>query len=59
MITGTTDAPISPITVACFDAIKTTTPRNDDPEHASRPFDRTRNGFVLGEGRFLKVVNGG
>ena len=39
MIAGATDAPISPITVACFDAIKATTPRNDDPEHASRPFD--------------------
>jgi act minimal PKS ketosynthase (KS/KS alpha) len=50
MITGATDAPISPITVACFDAIKATTPLNDDPEHASRPFDDTRNGFVLGEG---------
>ena len=35
MVAGATDAPISPITVACFDAIKATTPRNDDPEHAS------------------------
>lgn len=43
MIAGATDAPISPITVACFDAIKATTPRNDDPEHASRPFDASRN----------------
>jgi act minimal PKS ketosynthase (KS/KS alpha) len=50
MITGATDAPISPITVACFDAIKATTVHNDDPEHASRPYDRSRNGFVLGEG---------
>lgn len=41
---------ISPITVACFDAIRATTPRNDEPETASRPFDRTRDGFVLGEG---------
>ncbi|GAB7104198.1 beta-ketoacyl-[acyl-carrier-protein] synthase family protein [Streptomyces phaeofaciens JCM 4814] len=56
MITGATDAPISPITVACFDAIKATTPRNDDPEHASRPFDRTRNGFVLGEGCAMFVL---
>ncbi|MDT0264360.1 beta-ketoacyl-[acyl-carrier-protein] synthase family protein [Jatrophihabitans sp. DSM 44399] len=50
MVAGATEAPISPITLACFDAIKATSPRNDDPEHASRPFDRTRNGFVLGEG---------
>jgi act minimal PKS ketosynthase (KS/KS alpha) len=56
MVAGATDAPISPITVACFDAIKATTPRNDDPEHASRPFDRSRNGFVLGEGSAILVL---
>jgi act minimal PKS ketosynthase (KS/KS alpha) len=56
MIAGSADAPISPITLACFDAIKATTPRNDDPEHASRPFDATRNGFVLGEGAAVFVL---
>ncbi|MEV6886942.1 beta-ketoacyl-[acyl-carrier-protein] synthase family protein [Streptomyces sp. NPDC051135] len=56
VISGGTDAPISPITVACFDAIKATTPRNDDPEHASRPFDATRNGLVLGEGAAVLVL---
>lgn len=56
MIAGATEAPISPITMACFDAIKATTPRNDDPEHASRPFDGTRNGFVLGEGSAVFVL---
>lgn len=56
MVAGATDAPISPITLACFDAIKATTPRNDDPEHASRPFDSTRNGFVLGEGSAVFVL---
>ncbi|GHA35732.1 beta-ACP synthase [Streptomyces spiroverticillatus] len=56
MITGATEAPISPITVACFDAIKATSPRNDEPETASRPFDRTRNGFVLGEGAAVLVI---
>jgi act minimal PKS ketosynthase (KS/KS alpha) len=56
MIAGACDAPISPITVACFDAIKATTSRNDDPEHASRPFDGSRNGFVLGEGAAMFVL---
>ncbi|SEG90339.1 act minimal PKS ketosynthase (KS/KS alpha) [Thermomonospora echinospora] len=56
VVAGATDAPISPITLACFDAIKATTPRNDDPEHASRPFDATRNGFVLGEGAAMFVL---
>lgn len=56
MVAGATDAPISPITVACFDAIKATTPRNDDPAGAARPFDRTRNGFVLGEGSAVFVL---
>ncbi|GAA1151638.1 act minimal PKS ketosynthase (KS/KS alpha) [Kitasatospora gansuensis] len=56
VITGASDAPISPITMACFDAIKATTPRYDDPAHASRPFDGTRNGFVLGEGSAVFVL---
>ena len=56
VVAGATDAPISPITLACFDAIKATTPRNDDPATASRPFDGTRNGFVLGEGSAMFVL---
>ncbi|MDJ1134988.1 beta-ketoacyl-[acyl-carrier-protein] synthase family protein [Streptomyces iconiensis] len=56
MVAGATDAPISPITMACFDAIKATTPRRDEPECASRPFDGTRNGFVLGEGSAFFVL---
>ncbi|WP_030622259.1 beta-ketoacyl-[acyl-carrier-protein] synthase family protein [Streptomyces sclerotialus] len=56
MVAGSSDAPISPITMACFDAIKATTPRNDDPGTASRPFDGTRNGFVLGEGAAVFVL---
>ncbi|MCE7081095.1 beta-ketoacyl synthase [Streptomyces sp. ST2-7A] len=56
MVAGATDAPISPITLACFDAIKATTPRNDEPSTASRPFDRSRNGFVLGEGAAVFVL---
>jgi len=56
MWTGAADTPITPIVVACFDAIKATTTHNDDPEHASRPFDGTRNGFVLAEGASMFVL---
>ncbi|MGI5466727.1 beta-ketoacyl-[acyl-carrier-protein] synthase family protein [Streptomyces sp. CA-132043] len=56
VLAGATDAPLSPITSACFDAIKATTPNNDDPAHASRPFDGRRDGFVLGEGAAVLVI---
>lgn len=56
VVCGATDAPISPITVACFDAIKATSANNGDPAHASRPFDRNRDGFVLGEGAAVFVI---
>ena len=56
MVAGATEAPISPISVACFDAIKATSPRNDEAATASRPFDRSRNGFVLGEGSAVLVL---
>lgn len=56
MIAGASDAAISPITVACFDAIKATSSRNDDPSVASRPFENTRDGFVLGEGAAVLIL---
>lgn len=56
VVTGATDAPISPISVACFDAIRATSPNNDDPGHASRPFDLRRDGFVMGEGAAILIV---
>ncbi|MGV9823246.1 beta-ketoacyl-[acyl-carrier-protein] synthase family protein [Nocardia xishanensis] len=56
VVSGGADAPISPLAVACFDAIKATSPRNDDPEHASRPFDSTRDGFVVAEGAATLVL---
>ena len=56
MIAGAADAPVTPIVVASFDAIKATTSYNDDPAHASRPFDDTRNGFVLAEGAAMFVL---
>ncbi|OON82581.1 beta-ketoacyl-[acyl-carrier-protein] synthase family protein [Streptomyces tsukubensis] len=56
VVAGGTDASISPMVVACFDAIKATTPRTDEPGRACRPFDRSRNGFVLAEGAAMLVL---
>jgi minimal PKS ketosynthase (KS/KS alpha) len=56
MVAGASDAPITPISIACFDAIGATSTRNDDPEHASRPFDATRDGFVMGEGAAVLIL---
>jgi 3-oxoacyl-[acyl-carrier-protein] synthase II len=50
MICGGTEAAVTPLSVAGFAACRALTSRNDDPAHASRPFDRDRDGFVLGEG---------
>ncbi|WP_239374740.1 beta-ketoacyl synthase [Frankia sp. Cj5] len=56
MIVGASDSPISPVTLASFDAIKATSPDDSDPAHASRPFDRDRQGFILGEGAAVLVL---
>jgi 3-oxoacyl-(acyl-carrier-protein) synthase len=56
MITGGADAPITPIVVSAFDNISCLTTRNDDPLHASRPFDRHRDGFLLAEGCGMLVL---
>ena len=56
VISGAADSPISPISLACFDPIRATSNRNDDPEHASRPFDRDRDGFVMGEGAAVVIL---
>jgi act minimal PKS ketosynthase (KS/KS alpha) len=56
VLAGATDTPVTPIVVACFDAIRATSVYNDDPAHASRPFDGTRNGFVLAEGAAMFVL---
>lgn len=49
-VAGGTEAAVSPGAVAGFAAMKALSTRNDDPTHASRPFDKDRNGFVMGEG---------
>ncbi|MGY1747249.1 beta-ketoacyl-[acyl-carrier-protein] synthase family protein [Blastococcus sp. SYSU D00695] len=56
VVSGASDAPISPISMACFDTIKATTGNNSDPEHAARPFDARRDGFVMGEGAAVLVL---
>src|SRR4029077_10031595 len=56
VLAGAAESPISPISMACFDPIKATSRRNDDPEHASRPFDLDRDGFVMGEGAAVLVL---
>ena len=56
VVTGGTEAPLSPITVVCFDVIRASTTRNDDPAHACRPFDATRDGLVLAEGAAVLIV---
>lgn len=50
MIAGGTEAGMDPVSVAAFGNMGALSTRNDDPEHASRPFDKERDGFVFGEG---------
>ena len=56
MITGGVEAPVTPLGVAGFCAMRALSTRNDEPERASRPFDRARNGFVLAEGCGLLML---
>ena len=56
MITGAAEAPLCPITFAAFDVINVLSARNDEPEKASRPFDKERDGFVLAEGCGILVL---
>jgi len=56
MIAGGTEASITPLGVAGFAAMRALSTRNDDPEHASRPFDKDRDGFVVGEGAGILIL---
>ncbi|MBA3531547.1 MAG: beta-ketoacyl-ACP synthase II [Ardenticatenales bacterium] len=56
MLAGGTEAPFTPFGMAAFHRTTALTQRNDDPERASRPFDRDRDGFVIGEGAATLVL---
>lgn len=56
MITGGSEAPITPLAVAGFCAMKALSTRNDQPIKASRPFDAGRDGFVIGEGAGILIL---
>jgi 3-oxoacyl-[acyl-carrier-protein] synthase II len=56
MITGGVESPITPTSLAGFCAMKALSTRNDDPQKASRPFDRDRDGFVMGEGSGILIL---
>ena len=56
VIAGGVEAAICALGVASFNAMQALSTRNDDPQHASRPFDRTRDGFVMGEGAGILIL---
>jgi len=55
-ITGGTESVICPLAVGGFSSMKALSTRNDDPEHASRPFDLQRDGFIISEGAGMMVL---
>ena len=56
MVAGGTEANLTPLTIGGFNALKALSTRNDPPEKASRPFDKERDGFVVGEGAGIVVL---
>ncbi|HXI24248.1 MAG TPA: beta-ketoacyl-ACP synthase II [Pyrinomonadaceae bacterium] len=56
MICGGAESAITPMCIAGFAALRALSTRNDDPQHASRPFDLNRDGFVIGEGAGIMIL---
>lgn len=56
MISGGVESTITRLAIAGFNAMRALSTRNDDPEHASRPFDKERDGFILSEGSGLLII---
>jgi len=56
VIAGGTESNITPLTVSGFNAMKALSTRNDEPEKASRPFEKNRNGFVIAEGAGIVIL---
>lgn len=56
MLAGGTEATVTPVGMAAFASMRALSERNDDPEKASRPFDRDRDGFVMGEGAAILIL---
>ena len=56
MIAGGAESAITPMSVAGFASMRALSTRNDDPQHASRPFDADRDGFVIGEGAGILIL---
>ena len=56
MITGGVESTVTTLAIAGFNAMRALSTRNDDPEHASRPFDKERDGFILSEGAGVLIL---
>jgi 3-oxoacyl-[acyl-carrier-protein] synthase II len=56
MITGGVESTVTTLAIAGFNAMRALSTRNDDPEHASRPFDKERDGFILSEGSGVLIL---
>lgn len=56
MICGGVESVVTPLTVASFGSMKALSTRNDDPQRASRPFEKDRDGFIIGEGSGILII---